>query len=52
MPIKPSYYYRLALCGYFGLFALLMLWNTVLEPTTGLPVALILLLTVTPLLLP
>jgi uncharacterized membrane protein len=52
MSIKPSYYYRLALCGYFGLFALLMLWNTVLEPTTGLPVALILLLTVTPLLLP
>ena len=52
MTIKPSYYYRLALSGYFGLFALLMLWNTVLVPTTGLPVALILLVTITPLLLP
>jgi uncharacterized membrane protein len=52
MSINPNYYYRLALSGYFGLFALLMLWNTVLVPTTGLPVALILLVTITPLLLP
>ena len=52
MYINPLYYYRLALCGYFGLFALLMLWNTVLVPTQGLPVALILVATITPLLLP
>ena len=52
MSINPNYYYRLALIGYFGLFALLVLWNTVLVTTTGLPVALILLVTITPLLLP
>jgi len=52
MSIKPLYYYRLALSGYFGLFALLMLWNTLLVPTTGLPISLILILTITPLLFP
>jgi uncharacterized membrane protein len=52
MKIKPIYFYRLALAGYFGLFALLMLWNTVLTPVSRLPVALLLLITVTPLLLP
>ena len=52
MMIKPIYYYRLALAGYFGLFALLMLWNTVLTPAGHFPVALTLLITVTPLLLP
>ena len=52
MIIKPIYYYRLAQVGYFGLFALLMLWNTVLTPATHFPVALMLLITVTPLLLP
>ena len=40
------------MAGYFGLFALLMLWNTVLAPATHFPVALMLLITVTPLLLP
>ncbi len=52
MTIKPLYFYTTALIGFFGLFALLMLWNTVLAPFSGFPVALILLATVTPLLLP
>ncbi len=52
MTIKPLYYYITALTGFFGLFALLMLWHTVLAPSTKLPVALVLLITVTPLLLP
>ena len=52
MNIKPLYFYIMALIGFFGLFGLLMLWNTVLVPTTGFPVALILLITVTRLLLP
>ncbi|WP_432741930.1 DUF2069 domain-containing protein [Methylobacter sp. G7] len=52
MTIKPIYYYIIALTGFFGLFALLMLWNTVLAPSTRLPVALVLLVAVTPLLLP
>ncbi len=52
MNIKPIYYYIIALTGFFGLFALLMLWNTVLAPSTRFPVALVLLITVTPLLLP
>jgi uncharacterized membrane protein len=51
MTIKPVYFYILALAGYFGLFALLMLWNTVLAPSSQFPVALMLLITVTPLLL-
>ena len=51
MNIKPIYFYMVALTGYFGLFALLMLWNTVLAPSSRFPVALILLITVTPLLL-
>jgi len=51
MNIKPIYYYSIALTGYFGLFALLMLWNTVLVPSSRFPVALMLLITVTPLLL-
>jgi len=50
--INPIYFYYLALVGFFGLFALLMLWPTVLVPATHFPVALILLVTVTPLLLP
>jgi uncharacterized membrane protein len=52
MKILPSYYHAVALAGFFGLFILSMLWYTVLAPPTSIPVALILLLTVTPLLLP
>jgi uncharacterized membrane protein len=52
LTIKPVYYYYLALTGFFGLFILLMLWNTVFSPSPSLPVALLLLISVTPLLLP
>jgi uncharacterized membrane protein len=52
MNIKPVYYHIIALSGFFGLFALLMLWNTVVAPSTRFPVALVLLFAVTPLLLP
>jgi uncharacterized membrane protein len=51
MNIKPIYYHTVALAGFLGLFALLMLWNTVLAPSSRFPVALMLLITVTPLLL-
>lgn len=52
MIIKPIHYYITALIGFFGLFILLMLWNTLLAPSSRFPVALVLLITVTPLLLP
>lgn len=52
MTIKPIYCHVTALTGFFGLFALLMLWNTVLAPSSRFPVALVLLVSVTPLLLP
>ncbi|MEQ1557388.1 MAG: DUF2069 domain-containing protein [Methyloglobulus sp.] len=52
MNITPHFFYRIALAGFLGLFALLILWNTVLTPVARVPVALMLLLTVTPLLLP
>lgn len=52
MNLKPIYFHTVALTGFLGLFALLMLWNTVLTPSSRLPVALMLLITVTPLLLP
>jgi len=49
----PSrYLYWMALSGYFGLFMLLMLWPTLLAPPSRFPVALLLIVTVTPLLLP
>jgi uncharacterized membrane protein len=50
--MKTRYYHYLALTGYFGLFVLLMLWNTVLAPSSRFPVAMVLLVLVTPLLLP
>ena len=37
MTIKPVYFYIMALAGYFGLFALLMLWNT--SPGALLPIS-------------
>jgi uncharacterized membrane protein len=52
MKINPLYCHITALAGFFGLFALLMLWNTVLMPSSHYPVALILLIVVMPLLLP
>lgn len=45
-------YYWLAVTGFFGLFSLLMLWHTTLAPSTRFPIALLLLLNVTPLLIP
>jgi len=50
--MKRIYYYYMALTGYFGLFILLMLWNTILVPSLHLPVALVLLAVISPLLLP
>jgi uncharacterized membrane protein len=50
--MKTQYYHYAALTGYFGLFGLLMLWNTVLAPSSRFPVAMVLLVLVTPLLLP
>lgn len=52
MKINPAHCHWAALTGFFGLFALLMLWNTLLSPSTRFPVALVLLFTITPLLLP
>lgn len=49
---KSQYWYYVALIGYFCLFILLMLWNTVLLPSTRFPVSLVLIVMVTPLLLP
>lgn len=50
--MKPVHFHAAALAGYFGLFALLMSWHTVLSPSPRFPVALVLLIGVTPLLLP
>jgi uncharacterized membrane protein len=45
-------WYALTLLGYFGTFALLLAWYTVLAPSAHFPVALVLLVLVTPLLFP
>ncbi len=50
--MKRIYYYYMALSGFFGLFILLMLWNTILAPSKHFPVGLVLIFTITPLLLP
>lgn len=50
--MKRIFYYYIALTGFFGLFVLLMLWNTIISPSQHLPVVLILLFTVTPVLIP
>lgn len=52
MQNKAKFYYQLALIGFFGLFMLLMAWNTRWFPSVKLPIALVLLLAITPLLLP
>ena len=52
MPPKARIYHFTAILGFFGLFSLLMFWNTILYPSTRLPIALVLLLAITPLLLP
>lgn len=51
--MKTQYYHYAALTGYFGLFGLLIFWNTVLVPSRSFSVALVwLILVLTPLLLP
>ena len=50
--MKGQHFYIIALIGYFGLFFLLMLWNTVLAPSIYFPVAIVLVVMITPLLLP
>ena len=47
-----KYCHYSALLSFLGLFVLLMAWHTVLMPPTRLPIALVLIITVTPLLLP
>ncbi len=51
-PMPRIYFYYAALAGFFGLFLLLMAWHTVLSPSSRLPTALLLLVSVGPLLLP
>lgn len=50
--MKRIYFYYMALCGFFGLFILLMFCHTILFPSQHFPVVIVLLGTVTPLLLP
>jgi uncharacterized membrane protein len=52
MPKQARIYHFTALLGFFGLFSLLMFWNTILYPSTKLPIALVLLLAITPLFFP
>lgn len=52
MTLTPQLAYAIAVAGFVGLFALRMLWPTVLAVNTRFPVALILLVTVAPLLMP
>ncbi len=54
MKIAANLPYRIALVGFLGLFALLMLWNTALSTSVSANkhVAIMLIITVTPLLLP
>lgn len=50
--MNPRYLYYAALIGYFGLFLLLMAWNTILAPSVYFPVSVVLIVMITPLLLP
>jgi uncharacterized membrane protein len=50
--VKTQHFYWLAISAFLGLFGLLMLWQTILAPSTKYPVALLLLLNITPLLIP
>lgn len=49
---NSQFYYNAALIAYFALFGLLMAWFTILVPPTKVPVAIVLLLMLTPLVLP
>jgi len=50
--MQRIHFYYAALTGFFGLFFLLMAWHTLLSPSNKLPTALLLLISVGPLLLP
>jgi uncharacterized membrane protein len=50
--MQRIHYYYAALAGFFGLFFLLLAWHTLLFPAVGFPTALLLIITVGPLLLP
>ncbi|MDD4914436.1 MAG: DUF2069 domain-containing protein [Methylococcales bacterium] len=50
--MNRNHYYHAALIGFFGLFFLQSAWHTLLFPNGGFPKALLLMLTVGPLLLP
>lgn len=50
--MQRIHFYYAGLSGFFGLFFLLMAWHTVLPASKPLPTALLLLVTVGPLLLP
>lgn len=52
MILSAPIFHRIALAGFFGLFILLMLWHTQLAPDSHIPIALMLIIVVTPLLLP
>ena len=52
MSTRTRVAYGAALTGYFGLLTLLMLWNTVLAPSSHFPVAMMLIILVMPLMLP
>ncbi len=50
--MQRIHYYYAALVGFFGLFFLMMAWHTVLVPSSKVPTALLLIVSVGPLLLP
>ncbi|MGY6276794.1 DUF2069 domain-containing protein [Methylomonas sp. MgM2] len=50
--MQRTYYYYAALCGFFGLFFLMIAWQTILSPSKLAPTALLLIVGVGPLLLP
>ena len=50
--MQRIHYYYAAVAGFFGLFFLQMAWHTLLFPIKAIPTALILLMSVGPLLLP
>ena len=52
MTTRTCIAYGCALTGYFGLLTLLLLWNTVIAPSSRFPVAMILIIVVMPLMMP
>ena len=50
--MQRIHFYYAGLSGFFGLFFLMMAWHTLLSPSRQLPTALLLIISVGPLLLP